>query len=140
MYFSGEFERTLDAKNRLVMPPRFKEQFEDGRFVLWSLPYENFIRVYRCEDWMDIMDKHYLVDDGVDKTKIQQIAARNSLVCEPDGQGRFVVPAKFLKRAGIQRDVVFLGVARRIEIWAAEVYANEPDDFDDDDMRIVIPF
>lgn len=49
----------------------------------------------------------------------------NVVRCEPDKQGRFLLPDDLRKYAGIQQEVYFLGQAGRAEIWAAERYEEE---------------
>lgn len=128
MFFSGEYERTLDAKNRVAMPPKLKDCLTDGTVMLFSRPKEPFIRAYQAEEWEKMVDGHYFKDDGVDRTVLQREIGRNSEKSEIDGQGRFTIPQKFCKRIGINRDVVMIGVGRRFEIWAKEVYLEENDD------------
>ncbi len=138
MRFAGEFERTLDAKNRIVMPPKLKNCLEDGKFVLCCMPSENFIRVYKVDDWDELTDKHLFIDDGVDRTALQRYVFHNSENCELDAQNRFALLPKFIERAGIQRDIVLIGVGKRAEIWAKEKY--EQDVVSYEAQPIVIPF
>lgn len=138
MRFAGEYERTLDAKNRIVMPPKLKNCLEDGQFVLCCMPNENFIRVYKPSDWDELTDKHLFVDDGVDRTKLQRYVFHNSDNCELDAQNRFALLPKFIERAEIEREIVIIGVGKRAEIWSKKNY--ESDVIGCEAQPIVMPF
>lgn len=140
MFFSGEYERTLDAKNRVALPPKLKDCLTDGAVMLFSRPKEPFIRAYHVDDWEEMVDGHYFKDDGIDRSKLQREIGKNSECSEIDGQGRFTIKAKFCERIGIQKDVIMIGVGKRFEIWAKEVYLAENDDDSSILDELVFPF
>ena len=49
----------------------------------------------------------------------------NAIDCEPDGQGRILIPAKLREYANLQKEVVVIGSFDRVEIWNAERWARE---------------
>lgn len=132
--FAGEYERTLDSKNRIVLPPKIRNCFEDNTFVICCFPTENFIRVYRVSDWEELTDKYLFVDDGVDRTDLQRYIFRNTEYCELDAQNRFGISSKFIERTGIERDIMIAGIGRRAEIWAKDKYQHKLDEKMDDKM------
>lgn len=122
MFFNGCYERTIDPKNRIVMPPKLRDALGAKEFVIFTDPTENFIRLYRIEQWEEMTDKLLYADDGVDRTVLQRALYRYSENCELDSQSRFVLPPQFVERAGIVRDIVIIGLGKRIEIWAKDRY------------------
>lgn len=138
MRFAGQFERTLDTKNRIVMPPKLRNCFEDNTFVICCFPTEEFIRVYKSSDWEELTENHLFVDDGVDRTDLQRYIFCNSEYCELDAQSRFVIQPKFIERTGIDRDAIIIGVGKRAEIWAKDKYQLKTETYQAG--KIVTPF
>lgn len=138
MYFAGDYERTLDTKNRIVMPPKLKECLNDEGFVLCCMPNENFIRVYKNSDWEKLTDEHLFVDDGVDRTDLQRYIFHNSENCSLDAQNRFTVNPKFSKMTNITREVVLIGVGKRAEIWSKSEFEAKTQSYNAG--SVVMPF
>lgn len=123
MLFAGNYDRTLDNKNRIVMPPKLKTCLEGESIFLCHQPNESFLRAYKYSEWEKLAEKYLLVDnDDVDRSRIQRMIFLNGENCTFDGSGRFTVNPKFCKMVGIEKDVVMLGVGKRIEIWGKEVF------------------
>jgi MraZ protein len=130
MLFAGEFERTLDAKNRTVMPPKLKDCLKGESFVLCCLPNEHFIRGYKNSDWEELTEKHLFADDNIDRSELQRYMFLNSENCELDTQNRFTVNPKFSRKTKITREVVIIGVGKRIEIWAKDEFEAHIPEFE----------
>lgn len=126
--FSGCYERTLDIKKRIVMPPKIRDVMGCKEFILFSDPKEEFLRIYREEDWDEVTDELLYANNGVDKTKLQRKVSLNYINCEMDAQNRVVLPGRFIDRAGIIRDIVILGVGKRVEIWSKERFEKMLED------------
>lgn len=122
MQFNGCYERTLDAKKRIVMPPKIRDMIGSKEFVLFAKPDEDCLRVYRLEQWEEITQSLLFVNDGVDRTDLQRIFFLNSENCEIDSQNRVLMPSRFIEKAGIVRDIVIVGMGMRVEIWSKERY------------------
>lgn len=139
MQFNGYYDRTLDAKKRIVMPPKIRDMIGSKEFVVFCKPGENFLRIYRQEQWEEITNELLFVNDGVERTKLQRTIFLNSENCEMDSQSRVLLPTRFIEKAGITRDIVIIGVGQRAEIWAKDRFDemmsenSEPVDF-------VLPF
>ena len=100
----GKYKHTLDPKGRLFVPAKLREELGSAFYVARSL--DPCLTVYTEEEW-------------------QRTFFANVVRCEPDKQGRFLLPDDLRKYAGIQQEVYFLGQAGRAEIWAAERYEEE---------------
>ena len=121
--FYGEYLHSIDRKGRLILPARFRESaknnFIDKFFVTRGLDCCLFM--FSEEEWRNQEQKF----KGLSITK-QQARTFNRLYFSgaveviADKQGRILIP-QFLKDfALIKRDVMFVGVSNRIEIWAKE--------------------
>ncbi|MDD6276518.1 MAG: hypothetical protein PUB20_06830 [Clostridia bacterium] len=140
MFFSGEYERTLDAKNRVALPPKLKDCLTDGTVMLFSRPKEPFIRAYRVDEWEEMINGHYFKDDGIDRSVLQRQIGKNSERSEIDGQGRFTISPKFCERIEIKKDIIMIGVGKRFEIWSKEVYLADNDDDSSILDELVFPY
>ncbi len=114
----GEFEVTLDAKNRIAIPARLRTAFAEGIYVtqenercLGGYSLEEFQR--RLEEDVDVTTAGTAQRRNVKR----RLAATAVSFPELDKQGRVTLPAKHLDYAGISRDVTVIGVADHVEIW-----------------------
>ncbi len=132
--FTGMFEHQLDDKNRLRIPSKFKKELagEDGK-----RPYSffrgknNCICVMTDEEMNETLSS--LASEGLsESSKITRAIFSSICQAEEDSQGRIVLPMSLRKMAGIQKEIVTLGVGNRLEIWAAERYYEYMDDVDYD--------
>lgn len=133
--FCGEYNRTLDAKNRIVMPPKLKEVFnDDEEFVVVCLPKDNYLCVYTEEDYDALVAETLFPHDGVQRKRLQRYVFSRMDRCSLDSQNRFVIKPSLAELAGITRDVKMVGVGKRIELWDPESYEKDLEDFDPGDF------
>ncbi len=114
----GEFDFTLDVKNRVAVPARLRSTFAEGIYVtqesercLGGYSPEEFQR--RLEEDVDVTRAGTVARRDVKR----RLAATAVFFPELDRQGRVTLPAKHLEYAGITRDVTVIGVADHLEIW-----------------------
>src|SRR3712207_5079714 len=112
----GQYEHTIDDKNRLTLPARFREALAGG--VVLTRGMDGCIYAYSRADWQDLVEGRLreldpLSREGRLMPRFFFSAAQES---EPDRQGRILVPAALAERAGIGRDVVVAGVYDHLEI------------------------
>ncbi len=124
MSFTGEFRHTIDAKGRLIVPSRMRDQL--GEQVVLSRWLDPCIAIWSLEEWATIEDKLRSLKTGSKgaRTLIRQITAK-SHPDTVDKQGRITVPASLRELAGITRDVVIVGALNRAEIWNPAAYQQE---------------
>ncbi|HEU0265386.1 MAG TPA: division/cell wall cluster transcriptional repressor MraZ, partial [Geobacterales bacterium] len=132
--FSGEHANSIDAKGRTSIPARlrelFMESFSDERFVVTKCPVEvgggEFCRglsLYPFKEWQLLQER---VERGGSGLTAQQLNSVRRLIlapgieCQPDKQGRVLIPPTLRSYATLERDVVFVGVQRKIELWSVE--------------------
>ena len=116
MAFRGNFEYQLDDRNRVALPPKFREDFARGAVLVPGL--DGCIEVYTPEGF----DAEAGVVERVpayseEGRQLRRAFFALSFDVQRDGQGRLLIPAKLLTYAGIERDVVVLGNDQRLEIW-----------------------
>ncbi len=113
----GEYEHTIDEKNRLTLPAKFRRAFADGIFVTRGL--DPCLYAYTRGDWERLVNEHVATLDPLSKEgrRLQRFFFSGAAEAELDRQGRVMIPAPLLEYAQLARDVVVAGVRDRVEIW-----------------------
>jgi MraZ protein len=121
----GAYDHTIDDKNRLTLPAKFRESFAEGAVVTRGL--DGCLRVYRGEDWARLVESRLAPLDTLSKEtrRIQRFLFSGASESEPDKQGRVMIPAPLLKHAQLARDVVVAGMRDHLEIWDRELWSRE---------------
>lgn len=113
--FWGNYQHTLDAKNRLFIPAKFREGLGDS-FVLYSPKNDNCLYAYNVAEWESICAE--VIESG--NLDMQRYIFDDAISVEPDKQGRITIKADFCKRVGLKKEIVVAGVGKRVEIWDAQ--------------------
>ena len=120
--FMGEYNQTIDAKSRLIIPSKFREILGDEFVVTKGL--DGCLFVFDNTEWTAFEEKlkqlPSLTNPNVRKF-IRFFMAGASTV-EVDKQGRILIPASLKDHAALEKDVVLIGVGSRMEIWSKERY------------------
>jgi len=123
--FLGEFEATLDAKGRFLLPAGFKKQLpegEDNRFVI-NRGFEKCLSLYPMQSWEPLFaDIHKLNDFDPRVREFRRIFLNGATLVEPDTAGRLLVPPNLKDHAGLQKDIVLVAAINKIEIWDSSKY------------------
>jgi MraZ protein len=117
MAFRGTFDYTLDAKNRLTVPARFRAELAGG--VVLAKGLERCVAVWTpsAYDTYTAAALQGLHPLSKDAQKLRRFFSANSLDTELDAAGRVMVPTFLLDHAGLSRDVVVTGADDSLEIW-----------------------
>ena len=133
--FIGEYNHSIDAKGRLIVPSKFREALGDTFFVTKGL--DGCLSVYPTEEWKIFESKlRGLPITNKNARKFTRFFLAGASECEIDKQGRILIPAPLREYAGLVKDAVLVGVSSRIEIWSRDKWA-EINDIDVDDMSDV---
>jgi len=119
--FLGEYKHTCDDKNRLRLPPKFRPALTEGLVItkgndgcLFIVPKNKFSEIFEKVNNLPMFD-----------SKAQQplrMLFSSAVEITEDNQGRFLLPISLKEFAKINKDVVFIGVGNRIELWSQEVW------------------
>jgi MraZ protein len=115
--FLGEYEHTLDDKNRLTLPARFRDAFGDGGVVTRGM--DGCLFVFARDAWERFVSVRLEGLDPFSKEarEISRYYFSGAAEADPDRQGRIGIPAALLQHAKLAREVVVAGVRDHIEIW-----------------------
>lgn len=120
MFYLGKFNHTLDSKNRLFVPARFREKL-GADFVLFKMP-EDCLALYDSENFEKLIEQVYEKSESEESREAQRNFFDGALSVTQDKQGRFTVPQDFIEYANLGEEVLILGAANRLEIWNKERY------------------
>ena len=120
MSFTGEYRHTIDTKGRLIVPSRLRDELDEGRVVLTIHP-DGCIALWSGEGWREFEAK-LLTQRGSSKDarKVVRTFAASAFTDEVDRQGRVAVPQHLREQAGIEKDVVVVGVLDHAELWSPD--------------------
>lgn len=110
----GEYQHTMDAKGRLMIPARLRQSLGD-RFIL-TKGLDGCLFVYDEPAWAALEDKISALPMSKSRN-LQRFFFSAAADVEPDGQGRVLIPANLRAYAGLSKDVTIIGVSGRAEIW-----------------------
>lgn len=131
--FMSEYNHTVDTKGRLIVPSKFREQLGDEFVVTKGM--DGCLFVYANEDWNAFEQKlTSLPLINKEARKFARFFLAGAAQVEVDKQGRILLPANLREFAGLEKDVVLVGVGSRIEIWSRENWENMDADSDMDDI------
>jgi len=117
--FIGEYQHTLDPKNRVIMPSKFREKLGDSFVMTKGL--DNCLFIYSSEEWSIVEDKlKSLPMTNKDARAFVRFFFAGASECDLDKQGRIVMPNHLKDYANIDKELVIIGVSTRIEIWSKE--------------------
>ena len=118
---TGQYAHNIDAKGRLFIPAKLREELGETFHV--TIGPDHCLTIYPNETWDDFMAKFREMPYSMGKSL--RVLSANAVDCEPDAQGRILIPAKLREYAGLQKEVVVIGSFDRAEIWNAERWARE---------------
>ena len=130
--FTGEYEHNVDAKNRIFVPARFRDELGETFMVARDLRGAR-LKMFSIEGW-----RNYMAPIMEQERKISEKALRylhrNAMQVSPDSQGRILLSRELLDYAEINKNAVIVGCSSYAEIWSAENWRAELDSEDNDEI------
>jgi len=141
MSFTGEYRNSVDQKNRLSIPAKFRSSISsdnDKTFVL-SKGFDECLFLYPLEEWKIVEEQLSSLSSIKDKHRnfIRKIT-RHANYVKYDSQGRIAIPDLLLEYANISKDVLVIGVVKKIELWDQSTlnnYEKQKDFLSDEDFE-----
>ena len=132
IHFLGEYEVTLDAKGRFLLPAKLLGQLPDGlatNFVI-NRGFDDCLHLYPMQNWLLVSSEiEDLPDHDDDNRKLKKFFNYGVTTAELDSANRILLPAHLKDYAGLTKDVVLTGSKKRIEIWDKSKYHQFFDSF-----------
>ncbi len=128
----------LDAKGRMAMPSRYREQLQDSceRQLVVTVDRERHLLLYPLPEWERVERKLLDLPTFDPKARrLQRLVMGHATDCEMDGSGRILLPPVLREFAAIEKKIVMIGQGNKFEIWdegrwnaLCESYLEEDDD------------
>ena len=120
--FFGYYEHNLDAKGRLIIPSKMRDEINDNKLYILK-GFDGALAIYKREKFLEVMEEQ-------SKLKFNKSSSRDYLRAilssvselDIDKIGRVQIPNTLLNKYGIGRDLVIIGVGDHIEVWDKEAY------------------
>jgi len=116
----GEYLHSLDEKNRVVLPSRFRQKIKEKRIKKFYLTrgLERCLFMFAEKDWLRIEEKFSSLSFTKLKARFfNRLYFSGAYETKIDSQGRILIPDYLKNFAQIKKEVVIIGVSDRIEIW-----------------------
>jgi protein mraZ len=139
--FMGEFNHNVDAKGRAIVPSKFREELGEKFIVTKGM--DGCLFLYTMTAWEAYVEKlSNLPTTNPNARRFVRIVTSGASECEPDGNGRIMIPANLREFAGITKEIVTIGANDRVEIWDKQRWAdyNGDGDFDDEMIESMAEF
>jgi MraZ protein len=119
----GEYTHTVDDKNRVSLPAKFRQEM--GKKVVVTPGLDNCLFVFAVKEWNKISEK--LSESSMlqaDNRSFNRFMFGGAVEAEVDSIGRILVPDFLRERAGLKEKVVIIGVQSRAEIWNEKAWGE----------------
>ena len=127
--FMSQYNHTIDAKGRVIIPAKFREKLGDSFVITKGL--DGCLYGYAEAEWKSFEEKlGTLPITNRDSRQFTRFFLAGAATLEVDKQGRILLPANLREFASLEKDVVLVGVGTRIEIWSKENWENMDADQD----------
>ncbi|MEG1458002.1 MAG: division/cell wall cluster transcriptional repressor MraZ [Acetivibrio sp.] len=116
--FMGEYNHSIDTKGRIIVPAKFRESLGEEFVVTQGL--DGCLFVYSKEEWENFVKELKTLPGNKEARQLQRYFMAGAALLEVDKQGRILLPSKLREQALLEKEVVFVGVLNKIEIWSKE--------------------
>lgn len=123
--FLGEYESTIDAKGRFLLPAGFKKQLpkDDASQFVINRGFEKCLTLYPLQSWKPIFtDITHLNDFDPKVREFRRYFLNGATQLEVDGAGRILLPKNLMEHASLEKDIVLVSALNKIEIWDKNKY------------------
>jgi MraZ protein len=123
--FLGEYEATMDAKGRFLLPAGIKRQLPENeitRFVI-NRGFEKCLSLYPLQSWQPLFNQISTLNDfDLEVRSFRRYFLNGAIEVEQDTAGRILVPQNLKEYAGLGKDLVLAAAVNKIEIWNKDDY------------------
>ena len=135
MSFVGSYSHSMDAKKRVFIPSKFRDDLGEEFYI--TRKFDAYLSIYTAEDWEAYVDKISKLPEA-DAEEFQDFILGAAQKCTPDASGRIILDDRLLKHASIDKNIVFVGAGKQIRIWAEELWNEREQGRDFNKMREIM--
>ena len=135
MSFVGSYTHTLDAKKRVFVPAKFRDELGDEFYI--TRKFDPYLSVYTAKDWDEYVSVISALPEA-DAAELQDFILGAAQKCKIDSNGRIILEDKLMDHAKIDKSIVFVGSGKQIKIWAEEVWNERESKRDPESIREIM--
>ncbi len=113
--FMGQYTHTIDSKGRTIIPAKYREELGETFVVTRGL--DGCLFLYPYFEWEAFVGKLRELPSNQSTRRLQRQFLSKAMEVTADRQGRMLIPALLRSGAGLEKDIVFVGMMNRVEIW-----------------------
>ena len=134
--FRGSSSHTIDPKGRLIIPARYREAIKaGGTDGLMITGWDNCLYAYTHDGWGEQERKIlHMSEKSEAMRRFQRLFIGRAHDCRCDAQGRVLIPPTLKQYAGLEKEIVLVGVLYRFEIWSRPTWEQQ-DELMEKDLR-----
>ena len=132
MAFYGKYSHTLDAKNRIFIPAKYRPELGEVFYIVPRL--DSHLAIYTQEKWNKLMEKLNSYPDAKVEG-LRRFIYSNSIDVSCDPHGRITLTQELLEFAKLKKSAVIAGMGDYAEIWAEEEWNKTVENVKLDDIR-----
>ena len=125
--FTGEYHNSLDTKNRLNIPAKFRKVLDpvNARTFVITRGFDKCLVLYPLEDWSKVEEQLSKLSSirGRHRSFVRSVT-RYATSVQYDGQGRIQIPESLLGYSGIKKEVSVIGMINKIELWDPNIISK----------------
>ncbi|MBQ8689165.1 MAG: division/cell wall cluster transcriptional repressor MraZ [Clostridia bacterium] len=135
MSFVGSYSHSMDAKKRVFIPSKFRDDLGEEFYI--TRKFDAYLSIYTAEDWEVYVDKISKLPEA-DAEEFQDFILGAAQKCTPDASGRIIIDERLLKHAQITKNMVFVGTGKQIRVWSEEIWTEREKNRDYEKMREIM--
>lgn len=122
--FVGKYQNSIDAKSRLIIPSKFREEL-GGRCVI-AQSLDKCLTISTEAEWENFLQElKALPKSNAEARMLRRYFNQSAQKCDVDKQGRVTIPQELKEYAGITKELVTIGNIDNIEVWSKEFWEKE---------------
>ncbi len=130
MLFRGVSHINLDAKGRLAMPTRYREQLAEGcaGHLVVTVDVDRCLLIYPLPEW-ELLEARLAALPNLDRQarRLQRLLIGHATECDLDRHSRILLPAPLREFAGLEKSVVMIGQGNKFELWDEQAWNENRD-------------
>ena len=136
----GEYTYVMDAKSRVFIPARFREELrkEDKNYLMLSIGLDHCLYIFLPSKWDELIANNMEIFKSENKEEeraFKRFFFGNASDAQLDEQGRILVPQNQKAYASLKKDILIRGVGNKAEIWDAKAWSKYKKDVMDPSLE-----
>lgn len=131
--FMGQYEHSIDTKGRVIIPAKYREELGENFVVTRGL--DGCLFLYPQTEWQNFVEKLQGLPSNQNTRKMQRQFLSKAMEVVLDKQGRILVPSLLREIAALDKEVVFVGMMNRVEVWDKERLKQQEMQEDDEALE-----